>query len=77
MTEWTFQQWLTNGLVLLAIFAVVGGIVSQTSGGMSGRGFMEGMWKGVEWFFIAVVGVGVLFGVLWIMGLTSNALNTG
>jgi len=76
MVDWTFEQWLTNGLILLAIFAVVGGIVSQTSAGMSGRGFMEGMWKGVEWFFIVVLGVGVLYGVLWVMGLTSNALNT-
>lgn len=76
MFDWTFDQLLRTGLVLLVIFALIGGIVSQTSGGVSGRGFLEGMWKGVEWFLIMVVGIAVLYGILAIMGLTSNALNT-
>ena len=76
MLDWTFDQWVKTGLILLVIFGAVGGIVSQTSGGVSGRGFMEGVWKGVEWFLILVVGVALLFGIAWVMGLTSNALNT-
>jgi hypothetical protein len=76
MFDWTWDQLLRTALVLLVIFAMVGGIVSQTSGGVSGRGFFEGMWKGVEWFLIMVVGIAVIYGILFVMGMTSNALNT-
>jgi hypothetical protein len=76
MFDWTWDQLLRTALVLLVIFAMVGGIVSQTSGGVSGRGFLEGMWKGVEWFLIMVVGIAVIYGILFVMGMTSNALNT-
>jgi hypothetical protein len=75
--DWTFADWLKMGVIWLVVFAVIGGIVSQTAGGVSGRGFWEGMWKGVEWFFIVVVGVCVLFGILYVMGMTSSALNSG
>jgi len=76
MFDWTFDQLLKTGLTLLVIFAFLGGIISQSSGGMSGRGFLEGMWKGVEWFLIMVVGIGILYGILAVMGMTSSALNT-
>ncbi len=74
--DWTFADWLRIGGVWLVIFAVVGGIISQTSGGVSGRGFFEGMWKGVEWFLIVVVAIIVLMGVAFVMGMTTGALNT-
>jgi len=77
MAEWQFQEWLRFGLVTLAIFAGVSGIVSQTTQGASGRGFMEGMWKGVEWWFIALVVVAVLYGAAPMMGITATAVNTG
>ncbi len=76
MFDWSFAEWLKFALVWLAIFAVIGGIISQTTGGMSGRGFMEGMWKGVEWYFIVVVVCVVLVGVLWGMGMISTTLNS-
>jgi len=76
MLNWSFIEWLKFALVWLAIFAVIGGIISQTSAGMSGRGFMEGMWKGVEWYFIVVVVCVVLLGVLWGMGMISTTLNS-
>ena len=69
------MEWLKFALVWLAIFAVIGGIISQTSGGMSGRGFMEGMWKGLEWYFIVVVAWVVLVGVYFGIGMISTALN--
>ncbi len=63
-------------LVWLAVFAMVGGFVSQSTAGVSGRGFVEGMWKGVEWFFIVVVGILVIMAVMWGMGMMSNAVNS-
>jgi len=77
LLEWTFADWLRIGVIWLVVFAVIGGIVSQTAGGVSGRGFWEGVWKGVEWFLIVVVCICVLFGILYVMGMTSSALNTG
>jgi len=63
-------------LVWLAIFAVVGGIIAQTTGGVSGRGFMEGMWKGVEWYFIVLLGIGIIVAVIWGVGMMSTAINS-
>ena len=62
-------------LVWLAVFAVVGGIIAQTTGGVSGRGFMEGMWKGVEWYFIVLLGIGIIIAVIWGVGMMSTAIN--
>jgi len=63
-------------LVWLAVFAVVGGIIAQTTGGVSGRGFMEGMWKGVEWYFIVLLGIGIIIAVIWGVGMMSTAINS-
>jgi hypothetical protein len=72
MAEWGFSDWLRAGLIWAAIFAVGGGIIAQTSEGASGRGFVEGMWKGLEWFAIIVVSgcvlVGAYYGVLAVAG---------
>jgi len=73
--DMTFEQILKLALVWLGIFAVVGGIVSQTTAGVSGRGFMEGMWKGIEWFMYAVLGIAVIFAVIWGIGMMSTAIN--
>ena len=62
-------------LVWLAVFAVVGGIIAQTTGGVSGRGFMEGMWKGVEIYFIVLLVIGIIIAVMWGMGMMSSAIN--
>ncbi len=74
-----FETWadgLKFALGTAAAFAIVGGIVSQTSGGVSGRGFWEGMWKGIEWWFIALAIVGIIIGGMWVLGFTANQLNT-
>ena len=68
------QLFKTTG-VILVVFMMVGGIVSQTTHGVSGAGFKEGMWKGVEWFFIALVAVVVVVAVVAVMGNISNAIN--
>jgi len=75
MSEWGFVEWLKFAGVWAAVFAVVGGIITQTSGGISGRGFMEGMWKGIEWFFLAAVGVVVIWGIFQIMGVATTSIN--
>jgi hypothetical protein len=74
LTNWDLTMRL--GIGTLVVFCIVGGIVAQTSGGASGRGFMEGMWKGVEWWFIALVVFGLILGAFWVMGFTSNQLNS-
>ncbi len=74
ITDW--DSVLKVSLTALAIFCVIGGIVSQTSGGASGRGFMEGVWKGVEWWFIGVVALGIFIGVWYVIAVTANQLNT-
>jgi len=61
MQDWGFQEWLKFAAVWAVIFAIVGGIVAQTTEGMSWNGFVAGLWKGIEWFFIAAVVVLVLF----------------
>jgi hypothetical protein len=76
MADWDFSQWLRFMLIWLAVFAGIGGIISQTNSGASGRGFLEGMWKGVEVFFIVAVIIGVIYGVLVMMGVISTALNS-
>ncbi len=76
MLDWDFAQWSKFLLTALAIFALIGGITSQTSAGVSGRGFLEGMWKGTEWFLIGVAIAIAGVGVLWGMGMISNALNS-
>ena len=63
-------------LVWLAIFGIVGGIIAQTSGGVSGRGFMEGVWKGVEIYFIVLLGIGIIIAVIWGVGMMSTAINS-
>ena len=75
MGDWGWDQWMRFTLTWAAIFAIGGGIISQTTEGVSGRGFVEGMWKGIEWFFIVVVGIGILW-LAW-MGLMqlSSSLN--
>jgi len=76
MGEWNFAQWLRFALIWLGIFAVIGGIISQGSGGASGRGFFEGMWKGVEIFFLVVLIIGVLGACFWGMTAISSSLNS-
>ncbi|MCX6647568.1 MAG: hypothetical protein NTY09_14590 [bacterium] len=76
MFDMSFAQGTKMVLTFLVIFAVVGGIVSQTTQGASGRGFMEGMWKGVEIYFLVLVGIGVIFLVMLGMGMVSTAVNT-
>lgn len=76
MENWSWDQWLHVGIFWLGLFAVVGGIVSLTSGGLSGRGFIEGLWKGVEWFFIVLIVIAVGYGALLVLGLIGNALNS-
>ena len=76
MGEWTFSEWLRFGLIWLAIFGFVGGIIAQTSGGISGRGFMEGVWKGVEIFALIVVIILVLIGVFWGLNSIASTLNS-
>jgi hypothetical protein len=76
MFDMSFAQTTKMVLTFLVIFAVVGGIVSQTTQGASSRGFMEGMWKGVEIFFLVLVVIGVIFLVMLGMGMVSNSINS-
>ncbi|HEX9745354.1 MAG TPA: hypothetical protein VGB30_07995 [bacterium] len=76
MADWDFATWMRVGLTWLAIFAVIGGIVSQTSGGASGRGFVEGMWKGVEIFFLVAVAGFVIYGAMLALGMISTTVNS-
>ncbi len=76
MFNMDFAAGMKFALTALAIFAVIGGITAQTTQGASGRGFMEGMWKGVEIFFLAALGVGILYAILWGMGIINTQLNT-
>lgn len=76
MAEWDFAQWLKFGGTWLAIFAFVGGIIAQTSGGVSGAGFREGMWKGVEVFFVVLAIIGVGIGAFAVIAMVSNSVNS-
>jgi len=76
MLDWTWDQWGRFALIWAGVFAVVGGIVAQSSGGISGRGFMEGMWKGIEIFFLVCLIIGIIMAVLFGMGMISNTLNS-
>jgi hypothetical protein len=73
MSNWDFSQWVKFGLVWAGVFAIFGGIIAQTTEGASGRGFVEGMWKGIEWFLIVVVGIAACIGVWYgVMSLASS-----
>jgi hypothetical protein len=73
MSSWDFAHWLHFGGIMLIIFVICGGIISQTTEGMSWQGWMAGMWKGVEWFLIVVfVGAALFFGYLGIMYVASS-----
>lgn len=73
MAEWDFAQWSRFLITTAIIFMIVGGIVSQTTEGASARGFMEGMWKGIEWFLIGVIGIGIVIAAWYgIMTLASS-----
>jgi hypothetical protein len=76
MFNWTWAEWGKFALIWAGVFALIGGIVAQTQGGASGRGFAEGMWKGIEIFFLVCLVVGIIIAVLWGMGNISNTLNT-
>ena len=73
MQDWSWEQWVRVGFIWAGIFALCGGIIAQMTEGMSGRGFVEGMWKGIEWFFI-VVGAGLILFLAWLgmMNLASS-----
>ena len=75
MEAWTMAQWAKNLVIIAAVFAIMGGIIAQTTEGASGRGFLEGMWKGIEWFLIIGISAAVLFGA-WVGIMTlSGSLN--
>ena len=75
MEDWTMAQWAKNLVIIAAVFAIMGGIIAQTTEGASGRGFLEGMWKGIEWFLIIGISAAVLFGA-WVGIMTlSGSLN--
>ena len=76
MAEWGFSDWLRNGALWLGIFAGIGGIVSLTTTGASGRGFIEGAWKGIEVFFIAAAVILLGWGALYFLGMVSNSVNS-
>ena len=75
-TDMSAEAIIKGALVWLAVFAFIGGMVAQSSAGVSGRGFVEGMWKGVEWFFIAAVAVLVVVAIIWGTGMMSTAVNS-
>jgi hypothetical protein len=76
MFDMSFAQGTKMVVTFLIIFGIVGGIVSQTTQGASMQGFMEGVWKGVEIYFLVLVAIGVIFLAMLGMGMISNAVNS-
>lgn len=76
MFDMTAAEGFRFALIACIVFAVVGGIVSQSSQGASAKGFWEGMWKGVEIFFLVLVAIGIIYAVLLGMGMINTTLNS-
>jgi hypothetical protein len=76
MQDWGIQEWFRVAVIWAVIFAIVGGIISQSTEGMSWNGFVAGLWKGIEWFFIVAVVILVLFGAWYGLMILASTLNS-